>query len=448
MATQKPIVSARSAGLYIALGDLLLSIVGPLIVFGLWIHTGRGIYEYPQVTVELVALVALLVIWLYFLGPYVSRVFLPVMGFLLALIPRLRARMFTLLGLVYLVCAVLFVVQGLSLNRYDDVKASENLSATAFVTLLFIFKTFVSSQVFYCLLTGRTHPRSRAYWMMVLAATFLSIDGLAQTMLAGLIFCFVVLRDPFRALLSSAVFRRPLSLIAMGVLAAMLWVAGIGIKSGSFAETAASLRDREFVEHHVSWLVDRVSTLYFAAGYAVNASIEDPDVRTQARSILVNQTAFRLCVITSGVNCSRFKDEYGSLGRFNYVNIRPNAYGKAGETAGASAGVLGSAAYLVPLFWIPVIVLLFYSAVAAVVDAAAGKVRFTPTLLALMVYGYLLRGLFLDPSGFLNPISPPFIGLLAFMLASAQFYHLRAHAAPGKRPAVRHAPVPALGSAH
>ncbi|NOU22802.1 MAG: hypothetical protein HOO93_13650 [Methyloglobulus sp.] len=410
-------------GVWVSFGDFMLTYIIPLVFFGLMVYEGPGVYVYPEVTLQLVSVfVAVMLLFLIAVQP-ISVLFSRAVSGFYAAIPFFGRDFYVLFAIFYVALAAFYLFSGLSFNRYDAIAASEELGNTALVTLVLFCKVIVCTQVFYFFaLKLDKNIFGQFYWWCIFCALILTIDGMAQIMIVGLVLWFLLSTRTLYNFINLGLFCNLSYKLYATIFVTFLFILGMAFKAKSLDVFAETINDADYFVTKLSWLLDRGSTLYFSAGYAINNSVIDPELNARSWGIVINEIRYRFCVLTAGMDCLQYKDAYASLSRFNSMNIRVVEQARGG----ASPGVVGSAAYLFPIYLSPFIAILYYSIVSSFMDAAIGtRAKGTITLIGLVIYGYLLRIIYLNPGSLLNPMSSPLIGLMAFLFVSAQFYHLR-----------------------
>lgn len=410
-------------GVWVSFGDFLLTYIIPLVFYGLVVSEGRGVFIYPEVTLQLLSVFAtVFLLFLIVVQPFSVLFSRAVSGFY-AVIPLLGRGFHALFAFFYVSLAAMYLFAGLSFNRYDSLAASEELGNTALVALVLFCKVIACTQIFYFLaLKLDKNVFGRLYWWCIFFALMLTIDGMAHIMLIGLVLWFLLSTRTLYNFLNSGLLYRLSYKLCAAAFVICLFVMGLAFKAKSLGVVEETISSTDYFVTKLSWLVDRVSTVYFSAGYAINNSVIDPELNVHSWGIVTNEIRYRLCVLTAGMDCSQYRDAYGSMSRFNFANIMV----VDPQRGGASPGVIGSAGYLFPIFLSPLVAILYYSVVSSFVDAAIGlRTKGTLTIIGMVVYGYLLRIIYLNPVSLLNPLSSPFIGLMAFLFVSTQFYHLR-----------------------
>ncbi len=411
-------------GVWVSFGDFMLTYIFPLVFYGFAVTEGRDIFVYPEITAPLL-LVFTVVLLLFFtvVRPF-SFLFSSVISGFYRIIPFLGRRFHTLFAISYMALAAVYLLSSLSFNRYDSVAASEELGNTAIVALVLFCKVIASAQIFYFLvLRLDKHVFGQFYWWCIFCALVLTVDGMAHIMLIGLVLWFLLSTRTLYNFLNSGLLQNLSYKLYATALVACLFILGMAFKAKSMDVFAETISDTNYFVTKLYWLVDRVATIYFSAGYAINHSVIDPELNARSWAIVINESKYRWCMLTTGWDCAQYRDAYGSMSRFNFANISV----VDPERGGASPGVIGSAAYLFPIYLSPLIAILYYSLVSSFVDTVVGyQAKGTAlTLVGMIIYGYLLRIIYLNPVSLLDPMSSPFIGLMGFVFVSAQFYHLR-----------------------
>ncbi|KTD04618.1 hypothetical protein [Fluoribacter gormanii] len=413
-------------GIKIALGDLFFSLIVPLFIYGLIQGDLRNEFVYPQVTLEFVTvLISTLLLLIVFADP-LTKIIASWVRLWFRLFPRISRHFFLLFAIVYLIAAIVYFSSGLHFNRYDGISASSNLYRTFWVEIIFLGHAVLCAQVFYMIVARNTGIFSaqcmfgKSYWMLITIALLLTIDGMAQVILVGIILWYINFPAMFAKFINTPLLNGLKYKFFALILAILLFVLGIAFKERGLPSDPALLLD--YYISKIIWLIDRLSTIYFSTGFAINSHSDNPEIVQKAWEIISNEINFRFCVVFNDGNCSVFKDSFGSISRFNFSNILINDSGRGG----ASPGVLGATAYLFPLYLVPLITVFYYSIVAAIMDVVVGTNRpITVTVVGVVVYGYLLRGLYLNPAALINPLSSPMIAMVVFIIVSLYFYQNR-----------------------
>lgn len=406
----------------ISLGDFLITYIVPMFIFGFFISEGRGVFNYPELNVWVVVYFFTLFLLLVSFIEALSGLTAKVTSSVFNLFPSIKINLMPLFSFFYLIAAIVYFNVGLSFSRYDGVSSASDLGNTAIVTFIFICKVFVSTQVFYFI--AMKIPRrefGRYYWSIILFCLVITIDGMAHLMLLGIVAWYVISDEKLYSFVSNGFFYKIKYKILAALVVVMLFILGISFKSKSWDVLTLFLTDRDFAIQNFKWLMDRVSTLYFSAGFAVNSSMDNLATNIASWNIITNEIGYRFCVIFSD-GCNSFQSEFNTMSRYNFANISV----VDPQRGGASPGVVGSAAYIAPIYLSPFLVLIYYSIISGVLKSVLKKGSVLGfTLIGLIVFSYLLRALYLNPVSMLNPLSSPFIGFFIFILASVQAYHLR-----------------------
>ena len=405
----------------LSLGDFLVTYIVPLIAFGLLISNGRGIFNYPELNALLVVYFVVVFLMLTSFLEVFSGLIARFFSSFFHIIPKLSFNLMPLFSILYLVAAIIYLNAGLSFSRYDGVSSASNLGNTTIVALIFMCKVFVSTQVFY-LIAMKISSRiwGRYYWPTILCCLIITIDGMAHIMLLGIVIWFFLSERSLYAFVSNNILYKVKYKILAVIVVLFLFILGISFKSKNWNIFDLFLTDSDFAIQNLKWLLDRVSTLYFSAGFAINASMLDLTTNLTSWGIISNEIGYRFCVVFSD-GCNYFQPEFNTMSRYNFANISLIDPGRGG----ASPGVVGSAAYISPAYISPFLILIYYSLVSGILKTVLNKrcvIGFT--LIGLIVFSYLLRVLYLNPVSMLNPLSSPFIGFLIFILASIQAYQL------------------------
>lgn len=409
----------RKVGDSLARYDFFFSVIAPLFIYGLFVSEGRGVFVYPELTLAFVASLAVTSLLLFLALPFLSVVFRRVAAVAYLVVPRIKGIYFDLFATIYFVFSLFYFYSGLNYIRYGGVAAAEQLENTSIAAAIFVFKTAVCAQIFYLILMGvGRRVCSKYYWALVSISLIFSADGMAHIALLGVFFWFLFKRNSLERFIGSPITRRVgvKLFFVFGVFVVFFF--GIVFKSKSIESISSVFSALELISNNLLWLMDRGATLYFSAGYAVNNSGLDFGLQVESWMIAINEISYRFCVLFSGGGCSDFKVGFGSISRFNFSNISVVDPGRGG----ASSGVFGSAVYLFSPYLAPVMTVIYYAVVAALIDAASGRrARIRVTFAGSLVLLYLVRIMYLSPAAMINPISSPFIGALVFFVMSAQF---------------------------
>ncbi|TRO15861.1 hypothetical protein EQ826_19820 [Ectopseudomonas mendocina] len=414
-------------GIALSRFDFSFSVLLPFFIYTFVIAEGRGVFVYPEITFSLVCSLVFMTFLVLVLLPTVSVIFVGGFRFVYRVFPRVRPLGFLVFSVVYFVFSIFYFLGDLNYIRYGGA-ASEQLKETFIATAIFLCKIVVCTQVFYMLLMGLGRGvYSDSYWFIVSMSMILSTDGMAHVVLLGVFFWFLLARRSLDNFLYSGFFYRPRAKFFFGLGVLLLFFVGIAFKAKSINVAAEILNSGELIVVNLLWLADRVSTLYFSVGYAINNSDFNFSLQFESWNIIVSEIKYRVCVLFSGAGCSVYRELYGSMSRFNFANISFVDPGRGG----ASPGVLGSASYLFPIYIAPFFAVLYYALVSAAINAAVGAFQIKAVkIFGAIVLIYLVRIVYLNPASMLNPISSPFIGVIVFLAVSAQFYKLKGVSKP------------------
>jgi hypothetical protein len=188
----------------LSLGDFLVTYIVPLIIFGLLISDGRGVFNYPELNALLIAYFAIVFLILTSFLEVLSSLIARLFSGIFYIIPKLSFNLMPLFSVLYLVAAIIYLNAGLSFSRYDGVSSASNLGSTTVVAFIFMCKVFVSTQVFY-LIAMKISSRiwGRYYWPTILCCLIITIDGMAHIMLLGIVVWFLLSERSLYAFVSN-----------------------------------------------------------------------------------------------------------------------------------------------------------------------------------------------------------------------------------------------------